>query len=86
MEFMDFIDDYCKEFHSGHYPYNLLKSLSLIRLRMLWEEGRSDMLTAALWVLDTPELSEIEPWVAAWFDRKLAREIQEQEVISGYEF
>lgn len=86
MEFVDFIDDYCMEFHSGTYPYYLLPSESFIRLHVLWEDNRSDMLTAALWVLDDPELSEIEPWVAAWFDRKRAREIQEQEVISGYEF
>lgn len=86
MEFMDFIDDYFKEFHSGNYSHYLRTAHHFTRLHVLWAEDRSDMLTAALWVLDTPDLSELEPWVAAWFDRKRAREIQEQEVINGYEF
>ena len=86
MEFMDFIDDYCKEFHSGNYPYYLRTAHHFTRLHTLWEEGRSDMLTAALWVLDTPELSELEPWIVCWFGRQDSINTQEQEVIKGYEF
>ena len=83
MEFMDFIDDYCKEFD---YQWAFTSTESQ-KISEMFDDGMSAAITAVLWVrYDDVFLSTLEPWIAAWFDRKRAREIQEQEVINGYEF
>ena len=84
MTYEDFIYELYKNF--GMQWYSLTPTQNA-RMKKLYDLDASEMLTASLWVCcGSFELYQIEPWVAAWFDRKRAREIQEQEVISGYEF
>jgi hypothetical protein len=76
----DFINDFCGEF--GHLPAP--DGEMLRRLMVLFDNGESAMLTAAIWARNLDiDLARLEPWIASWFFRRDGIRIQEQQIIYG---